>query len=69
MSDQPTKPTAPATKEADTLTLREEIFVPQRDGTNVVYPAGHVLPMADAKRLIKAGVLTDTGRQAKKEEK
>ena len=64
MSDP--KPTPTATPE--TWTAKEEIRIPQRDGTSVVLPEGHVMPYADARRLAKAGVVVlETGKQAKAE--
>lgn len=41
----------------DTVVLKGEIGIPQRDGTNVVLPAGHVLTKEQAVALVKAGLL------------
>ena len=67
MSDP--KPQAAEAKPPETFKIKGEIAIPQRDGTNVVLPEGHEMPMADAKRLEKAGVLNlNTGKQAKAKE-
>lgn len=63
MSDP--KPATPATKEPDVYTLKSELNIPQRDGTHITLPEGHTMPVADARRLAKAGVLDfDKGKQA-----
>lgn len=56
-------------KEEATFNLKEELHIPQRDGTSVVLPIGPV-PMADAKRYAQKKLLDlNTGKAPKEETK
>ena len=63
-------PQKPAEIKADTVTTKGELFIPQRDGTSVKLPEGHVFDAATAKRLEKLGLFdTATGKAPKKADK
>ena len=62
-------PQKPAEVKADTVTTKGEIRIPQRDGTDVVLPEGHVFPMAIARKLEKQGLLDVATGKAPKAEK